>query len=156
LRACGEEHDQILRKIDELQRLKRLHDALPTVREQHRTLTRRLEAMVSPVEEAEQALLDTADKVIVLRDEHLDDLDERTRQLLAKLKRSELEWATRKRRYAEEEEKLLEKRAEYEKLRTEQDGWLAALNQHAEIDRDLLDRLGAAREDTAMDRVHTM
>ncbi|MBB5152861.1 hypothetical protein [Saccharopolyspora phatthalungensis] len=156
LRESGEEHTRILGEIDELRRLERLRDALPALREQHESLNRRLEAMVSPVAEAERALYETADKVVLLSAERLADLDERIQQVLAKLQRSEADWAEQDRLRADAETKLRQKNAEYEKLRTEREGVLAALRQHAEIDGDLLDRIAAARDGTALDRVRSV
>lgn len=156
LRACGEEHDEILRRIEELRRLEELAGALPEIREQRDGLERRLEAMASPAAEAEQALAATAHRVLVLREELLAKLDERTRELLGEVRDSEARWAEQRQRLAEDEALLRDKTAEYEKLRAERDGLLRAVSAHAEIDRDLVERLSAVREGGPLDKVHAM
>jgi hypothetical protein len=145
-----------MQRIEELTRLQRLHDALPEVRAQHELLSRRLDAMLAPIEDAEQALLETADKVVTLSAERLAQLGERTRELLSRLELSEREWAGAKYRYADEEARLAAKAAEYEKLRVERDQRVAALQAYASIDRKLLDQLAATGDESGMVHVRSM
>ncbi|MCP2167289.1 coiled-coil domain-containing protein [Goodfellowiella coeruleoviolacea] len=156
LRACGAEHDEIQRHVAELHRLERLARDLPAIRDQRDSLARRLATMRSPVAEAEDALAATAHEVLVLREELLANLDTRTQELLRQVRDVEARWADQRRRLAEDESRLRDKVAEYEKLRTERDGLLRAAAAHAEIDRDLVDRLAAVREGGPLDKVRAM
>jgi len=116
----------------------------------------RLVASSSESAEAEQALVATADQVLVLREDLLADLDERTRRQLERLRKSEVDWARLHREYAEKETELRDKHTEYEKLKVERDGLLRAVAAQQACDRDLLARLSAVSEAGALDRVRAL
>lgn len=146
LRASKEEHGRIQQRIDELQRLDRLEKSLPELREQHQRLARQLEAMITPVAAAEQALVDLAEQIVTLSTERRQDLAKRTNELLAEVSESEQRWAESMRQHADAEERLATLGKDYEELREELERRLAALRIHARIDEELQERLGAAGE----------
>ncbi|SDM15887.1 hypothetical protein SAMN04488074_117104 [Lentzea albidocapillata subsp. violacea] len=156
LRACGEEHDRIGAQVEELNRLRRLSEALPEIRAQHETLQRRLQTMTSESAQAEQALADTAHQVVVLRDELVADLGQRTRDQLDRLSRTEARWAALHAEFAEKTTALADKNVEYEKLKAERDGLLRAVAAQHECDQDLLARLSEVSEGGALDRVRAL
>jgi chromosome segregation ATPase len=156
LEACREEHDEIVRRIEELRRLEALAAGLPEIRDQHDSLARRLETMTSPAAEAEEALAATAHRVLVLREDLFARLDVRTRELVEKVRDSEVRWAEQRQRILEGEAQLRDKVAEYEKLRAERDTVLRAAAAHAEIDRELVERLAAVREGGPLDKVRAV
>lgn len=156
LRDGAEEHQRLVERIDELRRLRRLHDELPALREQQAALATAAEAMTGPVGETMQALRDTSEHLVTLDAERQADLDARTRELLATLARAQQQFAELTRQHTATEAQLHDKHDEYEKLRDEHANWLPALNQLVEIDADLRDRLAAARDETTLDRVHGM
>ncbi|GLY50787.1 hypothetical protein [Lentzea sp. NBRC 102530] len=156
LRACGEEHERIGAQVEELNRLQRLSEALPEMREQHEVLRRRLQAMTSESAEAEQALVATAGQVVVLRDELIADLDRRTREQLDELRGVEKKWADLHGDYAKRATALAEKHKEFEKLREQRDTQLRAFEEQRKCDEDLRARLSTVSEGGALDRVRAL
>lgn len=142
LLADEAEHERLVTRLVELRRMRDLAEGLPELRAQEQELAGRLERMLTPVAEAEQALLDTANQVVTLSAERLALLGDRTRTVLETLRRGEAEWADETRTHENAERELGAQRAEFDKLRAARDIRLAQLSAHSAINRDLVERLG--------------
>lgn len=134
LLAAATEHERLSAQLADVERLRKLADALPELRSQHDSLTRRHGTMLTDAADAEQALLDTAGEVLLLSVERQTLLSERLRIALSELQTAESEWATTLGEYTRAQTKV-------GTLRNEHHSRAIALDAHAGIDRDLLQRL---------------
>ena len=141
LRADEAEHERLSARLADLHRMRELSDGLHELRAQEQELANRLARMLTPVADAEQALLDTANQVVTLSAERLALLGEHTRTVLETLRRSEAEWADETRAHAKAERELCDQRAEFDKLRVARDVRLAQISAHTAINRTVVERL---------------
>ncbi|MFE1596839.1 hypothetical protein [Nocardia sp. NPDC058705] len=132
--ALGAEHEQITRRLAELDRLRALSAELPALREQQRELLGRNAALIAATEQAEQAMFEAAESVVVLSTQCQELLAEKTCAAVDELRVLEARWSDLNRDYLEAEKKVDVLRDEH-RVRT------AALAAHCEVDQDLLARL---------------
>lgn len=150
LRADEAEHERLTARLADLRRMRDLSGGLDALHAQEQDLTNRLALMLTPVADAEQALLDTANQVVTLSAQRLALLGEQTRAVLETLRRSEAEWADETRAHAQAERELHDRREEFDKLRVARDVRLSQLSMHTAINRKVVERL-AVTDATALE-----
>jgi chromosome segregation ATPase len=147
LRADAAEHEQLSAGIDELHRYERLSDALPELRAQQQALATRTAAMLAPVEQAERALVDSADAVITLSTDRLADVSDRTKALLAEVAEKERLWAKEVREHDRLATAIEDNARRYEELRQQRTDQLAELAEYCRIDDELMTSLPGGEND---------
>lgn len=140
------EHDRLSARVAELRRFRKLADSLPELRQQHDQLTRRHDTLLAETEQAERALLATAGDVLVLDTDRLGLLETRTREALARLVECEARAVEEDRKFTDASRRRAEVEERLNGLKTLHSDTMSALRARADIDRDLLARLGRATD----------
>jgi chromosome segregation ATPase len=144
-RRLDAEREQLEQRLHDLRAVERRVADLPRMREQERTLADRLKQMSEEFDEADEALLATADQVLLIGRERLAEARDRTRRTLEEVAETESLWAVERRRFLDGNARLLQLRARLEQLDEALDT-LPALEEHLRADDELAEALSRSAQ----------